>query len=234
MLGIDENSYINSNNQDLPIDKKCWDFVVYTLEEVITLSYIISYTRQILLKVNGSSIHEDFWCGFQEFIINQGINGLFGGTGWKSYKEMFPWKKTPLLLNKHFVFTELLPNPRLWIIHGSVESLPEASGPQTLEVLGLKAAHTCICSVAAYPAPEQTGVSVTIPLPELLKLEGFWLQGSHVQQFCPRKGGSGCLLQPPWEINAFEHQWSQESFQIDWRKLNKRLFSSEAKQAELI
>lgn len=97
-LGMDENSYINFNNQDLPIGKKCWDFVVYTLEEVITFCYIISYTTQILLKVNSSSIHEDFWCVFQEFIINQGINGLFGGTGWKPYKE------TKFFLEKNHCF----------------------------------------------------------------------------------------------------------------------------------
>lgn len=87
---------INSNNQDLLIGKKCWDFVVYTLGEVITFSYIVSYTTQILLKVNGSSIHEDFWCVFQEFVINQGINRLFlvVQVGWLTRKQRFPWKKT--------------------------------------------------------------------------------------------------------------------------------------------
>lgn len=163
-------------------------FCCVYLEEVITFSYIISYTTQTLLKVNGSSIHEDFWCGFQEFIINQGINGVFGGTGWKSYKETtFPWKKKSLLVNKHLVFTDLSPNPRLWATRGSLQSLPEARGPQTLEVLGLKAAHTWICSAASSPAPEQTGLRVTILLPELLKkLEDFWLQGSHAQWLCHR------------------------------------------------
>ena len=87
------------------------------------------------------------------------------------------FKKT-LLLNKHFVFTELLLNPRLWAAHGSLKNLSEASGPQILEALGLKAAHTCICSAAASPAREQTGLRVTIPLPELLKPECSWLQGS--------------------------------------------------------
>lgn len=133
-------------------------------------------------------------------------------------KQSFLEKTTAF---KDFVFTELLPNPRLWAAHGSLESLSEASGPQSLEALGLKADHMRICSAAASPAPEQTSLRVTIPLPELLKHECSWLQGSCTQQLCLRKGGSGSCLQPPREINVFEYRWSQESFQLDCRKLNK-------------
>lgn len=60
-------------------------------------------------------------------------------------KQSFLEKTTAF---KDFVFTELLPNPRLRAAHGSLESLSEASGPQSLEALGLKADHVhllCRC-----------------------------------------------------------------------------------------
>lgn len=77
---------------------------MYTLGEVITFRYIISYTTEILLKVNGSSIHEDFWCVFQEFVINQNINRLFlvAQVGWLTRKQKFPWIKHSFKSNTLF------------------------------------------------------------------------------------------------------------------------------------
>lgn len=89
-------------------------------------------------------------------------------------------------------------------------------------VLGLKAAHTGKAGPQPHPQPQSRWAwGVTILLPELLKPECSQLRGSRAQQLCLRKGGSGSCLQPPREINVFEYWRSQESFQLDCRKLNK-------------
>lgn len=101
--------------------------------------------------MNGSSIYKGFWCGFQEFIINQGINGLFGGAGWKSYKEAkFPWKKNhntafEQALYFHWNFTELKNLCCTWLLGGSVggqwSSEPGSHLPQVSSCLHLLFRH---------------------------------------------------------------------------------------------
>ena len=127
-------------------------------------------------------------------------------------------KKTPTAFKQtlcfHWAFTKSKTLGHTWVLRASAWG-------QWSSVLGLKAAHTCICSAAASPGPEQIGLTVTILLPELLKPDGFWLQSSHAQRLCCRKRGSGSFLQQPWEVNVFEHGQSQENFQLDCRELNK-------------
>lgn len=132
-----------------------------------------------------------------------------------SLKKITAFEQTPCF---HWTFTKSKTLGHTWVLGesawGQWSSDPGSPWPQSSSHMHLLCSHIS-------PTSEQTGLRVIIILPELLKLEDFWLQSSQAQWLCHRKGGSGSFLQPPREINVFEYWQSQKSFQLDCRKLKK-------------